>query len=373
MQVPVSQELTEREVCLLRCLAAGMTNTQIAKDLSLSESTVEHMLSSSDSIRGVYPKIGVSNRAQAAAWYTTHFGYASLGDEDSVLSAGDLMDFFGDQVEVIRQVRIEGNPQLAIHLASNVDLRLSKAALQLASSKYFEPIQRLRAVVLYQQARAYTKILPRSQVLGTVRPIARKIRELAKICNDDEVFGLSESRIGDAFYIMSWQVRSDSGIETAMSYLYSALEHLKTSEDRVPVLRQLALSWAVLGDEARFKEVSSEAREQIEDRQHSGLDEACQTLEGLTRGYGLLGLAEDAYHTLSKATRLLDKMMTRKQRSPFRLVQLKRTELELLQRFEPENKVDLDRIGTEAAEIAGRYGYTLHKAYIEGLLARSLG
>ncbi len=54
--------LTAREVEVLRLLAAGRTNAEIAADLVISVHTVERHLAN------VYRKIGARNRAEAAAY-----------------------------------------------------------------------------------------------------------------------------------------------------------------------------------------------------------------------------------------------------------------------------------------------------------------
>jgi DNA-binding CsgD family transcriptional regulator len=58
--------LTQREVEVLRLLAAGMSNAQIAETLVLSVRTVERHLAN------LYPKINARNRADAAAFAVRH-------------------------------------------------------------------------------------------------------------------------------------------------------------------------------------------------------------------------------------------------------------------------------------------------------------
>ena len=53
--------LTDREEQVLRLIADGLTNREIARTLSISEATVENH------IHHIYLKLGVSNRAQAVA------------------------------------------------------------------------------------------------------------------------------------------------------------------------------------------------------------------------------------------------------------------------------------------------------------------
>lgn len=55
-------QLTEREMDLLRFVAAGMSNREIAQEMSLSDSRIRNQLSE------LYRKIQVKGRAQAAAY-----------------------------------------------------------------------------------------------------------------------------------------------------------------------------------------------------------------------------------------------------------------------------------------------------------------
>lgn len=60
--------LSERERAVLRLLARGHTNKEIARELGLSQNVVEKILGNS-SPYAVYPKIGVANAKSAIAWY----------------------------------------------------------------------------------------------------------------------------------------------------------------------------------------------------------------------------------------------------------------------------------------------------------------
>jgi len=72
---PVSDDgliepLSEREVEVLRLLAQGMTNKDIAQTLILSVRTIEAHL------RNIYGKLGVHSRTEAALWAVEH-GYGA--------------------------------------------------------------------------------------------------------------------------------------------------------------------------------------------------------------------------------------------------------------------------------------------------------
>jgi DNA-binding CsgD family transcriptional regulator len=64
--VPLPNGLTAREAEVLRLLASGRTNKQLAAELGLSEKTVERHLSN------IFAKIGVSTRAAATAFAFEH-------------------------------------------------------------------------------------------------------------------------------------------------------------------------------------------------------------------------------------------------------------------------------------------------------------
>ena len=59
-------ELSEREREVLRCVAAGMPNKLIARELGISEKTVKTHLTR------VFQQIGVTDRTQAALWAREH-------------------------------------------------------------------------------------------------------------------------------------------------------------------------------------------------------------------------------------------------------------------------------------------------------------
>lgn len=65
------EELTKGEMAVLRCVAEGMDNHDIASELGLAESTVANRLGT------VYQKLHVNNRTQAALYALRH-GWASL-------------------------------------------------------------------------------------------------------------------------------------------------------------------------------------------------------------------------------------------------------------------------------------------------------
>lgn len=64
--MPRPAGLTERQVQVLRLLASGMSNPQIASALVVSRRTAEHH------VQDIYARIGVSSRAAAALFAMEH-------------------------------------------------------------------------------------------------------------------------------------------------------------------------------------------------------------------------------------------------------------------------------------------------------------
>ena len=56
-------ELTDRQNQVLKLIAGGLTNREIASNLAISEATVENH------IHHIYEKLGISNRATAVAHF----------------------------------------------------------------------------------------------------------------------------------------------------------------------------------------------------------------------------------------------------------------------------------------------------------------
>lgn len=58
--------LTNRELDILRCLARGLSNKMIARDLDIAEGTVKVH------VKNLLKKLGLRSRVEAAVWAVNH-------------------------------------------------------------------------------------------------------------------------------------------------------------------------------------------------------------------------------------------------------------------------------------------------------------
>lgn len=71
-QIQAESLLSPREVDVLKQVARGLTNPEIAGQLNVSENTVRFHL------KNIFEKLGVTNRTEAAAWFFQQGGSAEL-------------------------------------------------------------------------------------------------------------------------------------------------------------------------------------------------------------------------------------------------------------------------------------------------------
>jgi DNA-binding NarL/FixJ family response regulator len=74
---PVAHELTRRELEILRLVAEGHSNSQLARMLWVTEQTVKFHLSN------IYRKLGVGNRTEASRWAQLHGLLSAHRDPES--------------------------------------------------------------------------------------------------------------------------------------------------------------------------------------------------------------------------------------------------------------------------------------------------
>ena len=78
---PIAHELTRRELEILRLVAEGHSNSQLARMLWVTEQTVKFHLSN------IYRKLGVANRTEASRWAQLHGLLPQQGENAAVAAA----------------------------------------------------------------------------------------------------------------------------------------------------------------------------------------------------------------------------------------------------------------------------------------------
>lgn len=67
LQAPAKKdELSQREMEVLVCIASGLTNTEISEQLAISRNTVGFH------VKSIFAKLNVNNRTEATIWYFKH-------------------------------------------------------------------------------------------------------------------------------------------------------------------------------------------------------------------------------------------------------------------------------------------------------------
>jgi DNA-binding NarL/FixJ family response regulator len=82
----VPEGISEREVTVLKAVAAGLSNAEIAKRLWVSEHTVKFHLTN------IFRKLDVKNRTEAARWAHSHGLVADVESEELPVSAAAVAD-----------------------------------------------------------------------------------------------------------------------------------------------------------------------------------------------------------------------------------------------------------------------------------------
>lgn len=206
----MAQRLSPRELVVLRLVACGRSNREIAAQLGLAAKTVEHMLGSADPYRAIYPKIQVTNRAEAAAWYVAHVGDPAQEPAPEALDSSAPVDGgLADQLlavltgyeERIYAVRLSGQPELAIGMADFVTAQTQQAALRASMQPYADALNRLCLSALVQKGTGMLELAVAGVAVQRVRPVASALADLAATVQDRHYAGLAIAMMAGAHNI----------------------------------------------------------------------------------------------------------------------------------------------------------------------------
>ncbi len=252
-------KLTTREIEILRLIAQGLSNREIAKRLHLAPKTIEHLLGSSDPHRAIYPKIGVTNRTEAAAWYTAIFGNRARDDTIDQLHH-QLIEVYADYQKRITQLRHNGQPQLAMSMADFLVQKCLDAANQTHAASNRHTFLQIAAQALLEQCTTHLEIDPRHIVVEQVRPLTTTLKQVGKELGDKNSVALATVILAGAYNI---QKRYDVG----RTLYVEAYAQTSDIDVKLRILRGVTIAAAYLHDAAGVQQVIPMVKALIEARQ----------------------------------------------------------------------------------------------------------
>jgi DNA-binding CsgD family transcriptional regulator len=352
--------LNAREIEILRLVTQGLSNRAIAKALDLAPKTIEHLLGTSDPHRAIYPKIGVTQRTEAAAWYTATFGNVAVHDQTIAKLHEQLVEVYADYQQRVMQLRYSGQPQLAISMADFLIQKSSEAAEQTHSASYRQRFFQLTAQALIEQCTAHLEIAPRRKVVQFVKPLTTHLKRIAKAIGDRHCVALANVVLAGAHNI---QRHYDVG----RTLYLEAYEQTSDVDVKLRILRGVTIAATYLGDPTGVSEVLPIAKRLIEEGNFTKLEQVCETCEGIGRGQGLLGLPE-AFTWFETTEQILHSL----HHPPLRTIQLLVSKQEVIMHMEPTALSEIENLGTQALVLAERYGYARHKETVLENLRKAL-
>ncbi|GIK38061.1 MAG: hypothetical protein BroJett011_18940 [Chloroflexota bacterium] len=338
--------LTPREFAVLQMVSKGLKNKEIAREVFLAEKTIEHMLSVKDDDRGIFRKIGVKNRAEAAAWVTS---YRLLKEQSDA------------HLQQVRQVRINGNARLAMIWAEQAATRLQEEIYRWnCSAKILQPILGNLGRILFERLIAHFEVVMPPAIRPLAQELITQIRTIATECGDQDLYGLAAYGSGLAYYLSGQRAK-------AIKAFTEALGFVRTDDYKLSSLRYLALNWAYLGELAKFKEMEGRIKDLLGRGIFVNDHFICMALEGMGRGQGILKLPE-AFDTLEEGWRMYTKVKSPINKLPMRHVQLTRSELEVGQYFDLGDKQRGQSRLEESLWLARDNGYVRYEKYLQNFV-----
>ena len=359
--------LRAREIEILRLVAQGLSNHEIAKQLDLAPKTIEHMLGTSDPHRALYPKIGVTNRAEAAAWFTATLGTRAPEATphptlDTALDHlhNQLIEVYADYQGRLAQLRLNGQPQLAISMADFLVQKTSETARQAHSATYRQRFLQIATQALIEQCTATLEIAPRQQIVAQVRPLVTMLKRFGKEIGEEKSIAMANVVLAGAYNI---QKRYEKG----RAYYREAYGQTKDVDMKLRILRGITIASTYLHDAEGVREILPLAKHLIEEGNFARLEQVGETCEGLGRGQGLLGSSE-AFTWFDTSERILHTL----NHPPLRTIQLLTSKQEVTMHLEPTALSAIEKLGQQAIALADRHGYARHQETVMENLRKSL-
>jgi hypothetical protein len=194
------------------------------------------------------------------------------------------------------RVRVEENAPLALELIQVLLGLIDDAIVKNTDASIRERLYKLRLNVLLEEERTYQLIYGPNQLLKTTKPLTERIIKQAQVLHDPALEGLAYFIKGQAYYMASRFHKSRC--RTAITALKKAKENISDLEDVLLCHRHEALCWAYLGDKEEFGKLAKQGEVLISQGKEAHSLMTISLVEGLGRGWGLLGDEAKALHML---------------------------------------------------------------------------
>jgi DNA-binding CsgD family transcriptional regulator len=363
--------LSPREIEILQLVSQGLSNREIAKLLDLAPKTIEHLLGTSDPHRGIYPKIGVTNRTEAAAWYvatcnttanTTAMHQAQETANPIVVDRlhKQLIEVYSEYQSHVTQLRNAGQPQLAISMADFLITKTGKAASHAESALYQKMYLRISADALIEKGTAYLETMPRTTMVQSIKPLTIKLKSVSKRINDRNSLAMANVILAGAFNIQKHY-------EMGRRLYLEAYEQANDIDMKLRILRGVTIAATYLHDKEMVNWVIPLAEDLIAGGHFTRLEQLCETCEGIGRGQGLLG-SDEAFTWFDRAEQTLRSL----NHPPLRTLQLLISKQEVIMHMDKSAVSEIERLGKQALGLAEQYGYHRHKETVLENLRKTL-
>jgi DNA-binding CsgD family transcriptional regulator len=358
----MAEKLTGRELEVLRLVAQGMTTRQVAEHLHLAPKTVEHMLSNEDPTRAIYPKIGVTNRSAAVAWYVEHYGKPNAAP-DSIDAMEHLFELEFDYLTRMHQIRLIGNTQTAREMGKFLLKLLDNQLARTNHPPFREAVLRMQARALVELGMVQLETALKGEVFPLTVSTYAKLCRIGRALRDRETLGCAQMLIAQAYHINRKFAKGDG-------YFRSAYSLLSNLDFRLRCLRGMILSAAYLGDRDRVLRITPKIRSVIDNGQWKSVEYLAEVLEGTGRSQGIVGL-ESGFRWLDEAETWVAPKAAEDdlaKRLPLRLIQLSISRFEVMKGIEPHNLSELEQLGETSIRLAREYCYPRHQLWMENWL-----
>jgi len=268
-------------------------------------------------------------------------------------------DFLSKLIEKIHQLRLGGKIDLAVELTEILINAIKPKITQFSTFKqkdlWFFYYSKLMLEKYYNNSVLFSA----SSLNKNQQFLISETEKLSKVTQDKNFIGLNFFFKGGLFY--------DKGLyNKALPRVSLALKFIEEPNLKLEVLRQKSLSLANLGLMKRFQKISFP--EELIANKETSLSDVLSFKTGWARAVGLF--------KNPKALDLLEQTekfyVNKKINDVYRLIQIKRSQMELVRIFYPKDKNLFEKIGKEGLRLTEVYGYKRYKKIIKKLMNKVL-